>query len=188
MGISIRRRLGVMRTTAWMLPVILLLAGCAGGVVYRPASSGSDNDGDNDSVDLGGNDSTEPDELVIRFINNSDVDVDTQFYFANEALDDPGTELFAPKFLVQTGVGVAGTGIIEAGQDDQITRPCSATTYLGTEGGEFLDPNTGELLATGQARLLRVGESFDCGNTLLFSYTGENGEYDSEPVIPDFRD
>ena len=48
---------------------------------------------------------------------------------------------------------------------------------MGTEGGEFLDPDRGTLLATGQRRILRVDlGNFDCGNTVIFGFTEQGGD------------
>jgi len=171
---------------------VLLAALCLVGCTAGPASSAGGGSGGGDSGNT--NETTDPqdgapaeDEVRIIFLNESDVAVDTQFYFANEPLDDPGEDLFEPRFLVQAYVGVPGTGIVLAGDESELIRPCSGTTYLGTDGGEFLDPG-GQVLATGQRRLLRVGESFDCGNTVIFAYTGAAGDYDSAPPVVDSRD
>lgn len=184
---SMLQRLGW--TTVALAMVGLCLASCNVGGAARTTGGGStdntppDNDNE-DPVDQG----VPADEIVVRLINNSDVDVDTQFYFANEPLEDPSEDLFAAQYRVQTGLGVAGTGIIQAGTEDELGRPCSEATYVGTDGGEFLNPDSGELAGTGKRRLLRIGENFDCGNTLIFAFTEENGEYDSVPPVVDSRD
>ncbi|MHC4236247.1 MAG: hypothetical protein ACYSUQ_14110 [Planctomycetota bacterium] len=162
------------------------LAGCATG-------AGVDGgDGNGTSTDegsgSGGDRAVGDDEVSIRFVNTSDLDVDTQFYAANEALENPREDLFQPRFRIQESIGVAGTGIVQAGTQDEITFPCSANTFLGTAGGEFRDPDRGTLLATGQLRFSRVGDSFDCGNTVVFGFANDGDDYDSVPPIPDSRD
>ena len=162
------------------------LAGCGGAFVVggvRGGGGGSDSDNGG-----GGGGDTADDEIGIRFVNTSDLDVDTQFFATNDVLENPREDLFQPEYRVQSSIGVAGTGIVQAGSDDEITFPCTENTFLGTQGGEFLDPDRGTLIAEGQSRFARVGDNFDCGNVVIFGYTEEGGEYDSTPPIPDFRD
>lgn len=163
------------------------LTGCGVSASVRAGDGGGG--GSSDGNGDGGGSPAGEDEVRIRFVNSSDLDVDTQFYAANDALADPGEDLFQPKYRIQESIGVAGTGIIQAGTEDEITFPCTEDTVLGTEGGEFLDPDRGTLLATGQRRILRVDlGNFDCGNTVIFGFTEQGGDYDSVPPIPDSRD
>ena len=113
--------------------------------------------------------------------------MDTQFYATNDVLDNPAEDLFQPQYRIQTSIGLAGTGILQADSQDEITFPCTENTFLGTQGGEFLDPDRGTLVAEGQSRIARVGENFDCGNVVIFGYTEEGGEYDSTPPVVDSR-
>jgi len=162
----------------------VLAAGCSGSIEVGGGGGGGGAGGGGGG---GGGGTPTPDEIRIRLVNDSDVDVDTQFYAANTALENPAEELFAPAYRVQAGIGVAGTGIVQADTDDEIVLPCGADTIIGTAGGQFLDPDTGTPLGQGQTRLLTVGSNFDCGNTLIFGYTGNGGDYDSVPPIPDSR-
>lgn len=155
-----------------------VVAGCTVGV-----GGGGDGGGDNPPGNTGGGGGTAgQDEIAIRFINQSDVPVDTQFYFVNEPVDNPSVDLFDVANSVQTRIGIRG--ILTSGQEDQITMPCSPDTILGTAGGEFLEPDTLAHLADGTPRIARFGESFDCGNTVFFVYVGEGGDYDSRPPVP----
>ncbi len=164
----------------------ILLAGCSAGVsVGTGGGSGTPRDGNGGNGDGG---SPGADEIRIRFVNTSDVDVDTQFFATNDALEDPLEDLFQPKYRRQESIGVAGTGIVQAGTDDQITFACTENTVLGTEGGEFLDPDRGTLLATGETRVVMVGPNFDCGNTVIFGFANDGNDYNSVPPIPDSRD
>jgi hypothetical protein len=128
------------------------------------------------------------DQVVIRFLNSSDVDVDTEFYATNQPLDDPPTELFAAEYRVQVGIGAFGSGVVLSGQADEIVFPCTDTTVLGTAGGKYRDPDLGTLLGSGQARIIKVSLNFDCGNTIIFTYRSEDGEYSTEPPMVDFTD
>lgn len=161
------------------------LTGCGVSASVRASGGGG---GSSDGNGGGGSSPAGEDEIRVRFVNSSDLDVDTQFYAANEPLDDPREDLFQPKYRIQESIGVAGTGIVQAGTQDEITFPCSTNTFVGTAGGEFLDPDRGTLVATGQLRFSRVGDSFDCGNTVVFGYKKEGSDYDSVPPIPDSRD
>lgn len=160
------------------------LAGC-GGVVAVSSGGGGGKTQPQNGGNAGG---VAEDEIGLRFLNDSNVDVDTQFYATNDVLDDPSEDLFQPQYRIQSSIGVAGTGIVEADDDDEITFPCTGSTIVGTEGGEFLDPDRGTLLATGQPRLLRIDENFDCGNTVIFAYTGTSEEdYTTLPPVVDSR-
>ncbi len=148
-------------------------------------TNGNDNSDDtNDNADA----LVDPNEVLVRFLNLTDVDVDTEFYAANEPLADPTTELFSDAYLVQAGIGVFGSGVVLAGQTDEIVLPCADATALGTAGGRYLDPDLGTVLAEGQTRLVTAGLNFDCGNTLIFSFRGAAGDYTTEPVLVDFTD
>lgn len=171
------------RTRLLAILVIGCLAGCSGGVAVT-TGGGS---GSSQPSNGGGTGGAAEDEINVRFFNDSDLDVDTQFYATNDLLENPREELFQPQYRIQASIGVAGTGIVQAGSEDEITFPCTPNTFLGTEGGEFLDPDRGTLVATGQPRFARVGDNFDCGNTVIFGYAQEDGEYDSTPPLPDFR-
>ena len=158
------------------------LAGCGGGVAVTTGGGGSPQPSNGGSS--GG---AADDQISVRFLNDSDAAVDTQFYATNDLLDDPSEDLFQPQYRIQTGVGLAGSGLLEVDTDDEITFPCTDNTVVGTEGGEFQDPDLGTLLATGQQRILRLGDNFDCGNTIIFAYTGSNGNYTTEPPVVDSR-
>ena len=182
---NIRRRMAV---GGWTPGLVLALtgavvAGCTVGVVGGGGGGGNDNPPGNTG---GGGGSARQDEVAIRFINQSDVPVDTQFFFVNVPVDNPSVDLFDVANRVQTGIGIRG--ILISDQEDGITMPCSPDTILGTEGGEFLDPETLAHLAFGTTRIARSGESFDCGNTVFFLYVGEGGDYDSRPPVPVVRD
>jgi hypothetical protein len=128
------------------------------------------------------------DRIRVRFLNQSDVDVETNFFAANEEMIVPRDDLFQDNFKITSAIGVAGTGIVRAGETDEIAYPCGDWTAVGTLGGRYLDPNLGTELSVGQRRVLTVGDNFDCGDTILFAYTGSNGGYFTPPPIVDFRE
>jgi hypothetical protein len=118
------------------------------------------------------------DQLRVKFRNLlSNVDVDTQFFATNQVLADPANDLFVPANLIQVGIGAAGTGILLADTDDQIDVPCTDHLTIGTEGGAFRNPDTGAILGNGDQRVLQVGLIFDCGDTITFTYSSQDGQY-----------
>ncbi|HUU82598.1 MAG TPA: hypothetical protein VM243_03745 [Phycisphaerae bacterium] len=176
------------RRSVWTALISILAAacmvGCGGAVaVTGGGGGGGDAEPDNDGGSGGG---AGQDEISVRFINDSDAAIDTQFYATNDVLDDPGEDLFQPQYHIEADIGVAGSGLLDVDADDEITFPCSDNTVIGTEGGEYYD-SSGALLATGQRRILSVGDNFDCGNTIIFAYIGSNGEYTTEPPVVDSR-
>jgi hypothetical protein len=170
------------RTSLLAVLAIGFLAGCTSGVAVT-ADGGGSSQPSNGGTSGGAAD----DQIKVRFFNDSDAAVDTQFYATNDLLEDPTEDLFQPQYRIQTGVGLAGSGLLEVNTDDEIGFPCTENTIVGTEGGEFQDPDLGTLLATGQQRILRVGDNFDCGNTIIFAYTGSSGNYTTEPPVVDSR-
>lgn len=146
----------------------LLLSGCG---VDIGSTDGNGDDADRQRDDVG------VDSVLVAFVNLTSVDVDTEFYVANEPLDDVEAELFVPANRIQVGIGVAGTGILLSGTADAIDVPCSDDLVLGTTGGTFKDPDLGTSLGTGDMRILMEGLVFDCGDTLTFTYAEEGGEF-----------
>lgn len=168
------------------LAVVGWSVGCNATGSAREASA--EDQSDNSETTDGGDTQPAEDEVVVKFINLSDVVVDPEFYATNDALDDPGDELFVPAYRIQTGIGLAATSRLASGESDEITYPCTETTLLGTAGGKYLDPELGTTLATGQLRWVEVEINFDCGNRIIFTYRGENGTYTTEPPLVDFTD
>jgi hypothetical protein len=174
--------------SATVLAGLLVLAWPAGcttvGTIGPPAADGTDDAGGGGSDDLEAGEQ----EVLVRFINLSDVVVDPEFYATNEPLEDPRNELFVPAYRIQTGIGLAATSRLGPGDFDEITYPCTDTTVMGTAGGKYLDINLGTTLGTGQVRWLVVEVNFDCGNRIIFTYRGEDGDYSTEPPLVDFTD
>ncbi len=170
-----------------------LTQGCNSGNLGRSsapsATSADQEDVGQDAPTSDGSGDSQPntDVIKLQFINRSDVAVDTQFFATNEVLADPGNDLFSEQFRVRSAIGVAGSGLLPSGDTDELTFPCSESTSMGTLGGEFLDPDLGTLLANGQVRMLEVGANFDCGNTIVFTYQGQDGEYSTAPPVPIFE-
>lgn len=171
------------------------------GLWFAGCSAGSRSSGDGGQAggvgNVNGNDPPPPsggdvqvgdEEIALRFINRADVPVAVEFHATNEVLDDPEADLFVEENLVVRGIGAGATGVLDVGQEATTTFPCGANTVLGTAGGEFRDPIEGTELASGQARVLRVDSNFDCGNTVIFTFHGADGEYRTEPPIVDFTD
>jgi len=146
----------------------VLLSGC-GVDLGLPDGDGDDADRQRDDVGV--------DSVLVAFVNLTSVDVDTEFYASNEEMADVEAELFVPANRIQVGIGVAGTGILLSGTDDSIEVPCTDDLVLGTTGGTFKDPDLGTSLGTGDVRILSEGLVFDCGATLTFTYSEDNGVF-----------
>ncbi|MCK4660554.1 MAG: hypothetical protein KAV82_13620 [Phycisphaerae bacterium] len=110
------------------------------------------------------------DVVRIEFRNFSTSAVDTQFYASNEAFDLLPQDLLIPQNLIQTGIGVGGTGILGPLAADEIELPCSELLVVGTAGGKFLDADLGTDLGSGPVRFMQAEYQFDCGATLILEY------------------
>ena len=67
--------------------------------------------------------------------------VDVQFHATNDPLTVLPDDLFVEATATSTGIGVAGTGIIQPLDGDLITFPCTADLSLGTAGAIFNGAN-----------------------------------------------
>lgn len=115
--------------------------------------------------------------VQIEFRNLSAAAVDVQFHAADVSTNGLPDALFADGNLETAGIGNAATGILIAGESDQIAFPCSDHLAIGTLGGEFLDPNLGSPLGQGPPRFVQSRYQFDCGATLVFEYNQTTGGY-----------
>ena len=111
------------------------------------------------------------DSIRVRFVNQSNWALDVQFYATAET-GDAETVLFLDANLVTANIGLAGRGVIDAGQTDEIELPCTNAQTIGTRGGEFLDSESGESAGTGQQRIFALGEQYNCEETITFIYRG----------------
>ena len=153
-----------------ILPVslALLLSGCGMSV---GSSGGSGDDADRQRDDVG------VDIVLVEFVNETTLAVETEFFATNEALDDPETELFIPLYHVTTEIGLAGLGTLGPEGDDAREYPCTANLVLGTTGGSFKDNNVGTLEGTGVQRILEEGNVFSSGATVTFTYSEDGDDF-----------
>lgn len=126
------------------------------------------------------------DFVVLYFRNLGETEaVDVQFHATTDPLAVLPTDLFLPAHLVASGIGVAGTGILEPLSQDTINYPCSSDLTIGTAGGLFLDNNTGEVKGTGLARWLQDAPLSLCGRLVIFDFSGRSGDYTTSVSVTD---
>lgn len=164
------------RTTrlAWrIVPGVLLLAmpgmfGCSSGLGELFSAA----------VTVSGRLEPNQDIVLIRFRNLSAWEaVDVGFYATNDELVTLPDDLLVDAFLVSANLGVAGTGIIQPLQDDIIEFPCTPQLTIGTDGGTFLDNDSGELRGVGTARWAQQGPLSLCGTGVTFVFSKEGDEF-----------
>lgn len=144
--------------------ILMFTCGCTISVMpdLGPPSSGGG---------AGGGDG--PDATVtVRFRNLTTSDaVDVEFFATNEPLDNLPDDLFLDSNSVTASIGLAGSGLVGPGQEDEIEFPCTEDLVLGTLGGTFLDDESGETQGTGDQRWSEEGPQFSCGTTIVFEYS-----------------
>jgi hypothetical protein len=153
------RRITVLFIATCPTMIVPLGAGCNFEVVNRPPLE--------DGVGT-----IDAQHVLVRFYNLSTEDaVDVEFHASPEPIADPDAELFVPSLRIMGQIGVAGTGLLEPGDRDSISVPCSAGLTLGTAGGSFVDNQTGEARGEGQLRWAREGAQFSCGTVITFYFS-----------------
>jgi hypothetical protein len=116
------------------------------------------------------------DAVLIRFRNLTGGEaVDVSFHATNAAIGMLPDDLFSDGNLVTANIGVAGTGIVQPLQEDIIDFPCTSTLTIGTQGGTFLDNNSGEVRGAGPPRWAQEGPLSLCGRFVTFVFS-KNGE------------
>ncbi len=111
-------------------------------------------------------------QVTVRVINASpNLAVDVQIYATGQAVNNPDTDLFIPANQQVAGLGFAGSGVVAAGQTDEITLACDQALVVGTLGGRFLNQDTGAQVGTGTRYVLFQGSQYQCGSTIIFTYT-----------------
>lgn len=117
-----------------------------------------------------GDDTGEPGQITVRLVNATNQAVDVQLHATGQAVSDLDAEFFIPAHQIVAGIGFAGSGLLEAGQTDEVVLPCTDAAILGTRGGRFLDRDTGEEIGAGTRYVLFLGGQFQCGGTIVFTY------------------
>lgn len=119
-----------------------------------------------------------PDPIVtVILANESDVAVDTQLFVLNDVNNPQVDELFAERNQFRRGIGFLSLGILAPGEIVEVTLDCGSALTVGTTGGQFLDPETGDEITNGDTpRTATLGPQFDCLGTVVFTYRlDENG-------------
>jgi hypothetical protein len=113
-----------------------------------------------------------PSAVTVQFINQSTVNaLDVQFHASAVPIgDDVNATLFDPANRVTEDIGFAGTGLIPAGETDQITLNCNSAVSIGTLGGLFRNPETGEEIGTGEQRAAEIDLQYYCGEVVTLSF------------------
>lgn len=117
------------------------------------------------------------DEIDVRFVNQTTRALDVQFYASSALFGDAQQPLFVDANRITAGIGFAGQGVLDALSDDQITLSCAAARTIGTQGGRFLDADTGVEVGTGEARVQGVGFGYDCGDIITITYRRVNNTF-----------
>jgi len=126
-------------------------------------------------------------DVVVIQIRNFAVNeaVDVQFHATNDPVVVLPDELFVPENGLSSGIGVAGTGIIQPLDEDTINFPCTPDLTIGTSGGLFLDNDTGELKGVGQRRWLQDAPLSLCGRLVTFDFSGASGDFTTSVSVTD---
>jgi len=125
-----------------------------------------------------------PRTVTVHFRNLAVEDaVDVQFHVSNDPVDALPDGLFVAHNAVATGIGIAGTGILEPLREDSLELPCADGLVLGTAGGAFLDNESGELRGSGAARWVEDAPIGLCGRSVLFEFVNEFGTFTTRVSI-----
>ena len=135
-----------------------------------------DGSGDSSGGDSGVADAAPSGQIRVQLVNDSDYAVAVQLY-ATDQTGDAATVLFVEDNLITANVGFAGTGLLPAGEDDEILLNCDSAVMVGTLGGEFVDADTGEVQGTGQQRVLEQDLQFVCTETITLTYRENDDDF-----------
>lgn len=134
------------------------------------------------SVDLlGGLDVETPDPpangITVQLVNlHPTAAVDIELFVSDSAVTDFDTELFTDANRVEN-LGFAGTGFVPRLQAESITFSCGEAVVIGTSGPRFVDPDSNELLGTGEQRILERDATFSCGDVIVFEFEEVGGSF-----------
>jgi hypothetical protein len=117
--------------------------------------------------------------VAVRFANTTlNEAVNVQFYASSDVLEQVPDDLFAdPENLVTASLGIAGTGLIEPGEKDEITLDCDENLIFGTAGGLFLDNESGDERGNGERRWVEQRALGVCGGTVTFVFAREGESF-----------
>ncbi len=144
------------RTGAWVL--------CVTAMVVVPGCLWS--------IDVNGN-GDDPNTVVIRLVNESwTLAVRPLLYATGQPVTDATTELFIPANVV-SGIGVAGSGVIDTRKSDEVTLDCSDAWAIGTPGAVFVDDNGNPQGTTDQVVQIQGQGVLGCGKTITITFRSD---------------
>lgn len=116
--------------------------------------------------------------VVVRLVNVSALALDVRFFVSTDPTVTTAEELFVEGNAFREGIGFLSLGVLGPGEAVDVPIACEEVVFLGTQGGEFLDPETGESVAqSAKPRLAALGPQFDCGDRVTFRFfADENGQ------------
>lgn len=115
---------------------------------------------------------------VVKLVNATSAALRAELYASTEPMSHLPGNLFTAGNLVTAGIGVGGTGVVGPGLADYVTLECSGTLALGTPGGVFLDPETGEELGNGTQQYVRSTLTL-CGRLITITYFEVDDGYET---------
>jgi len=155
-----------------LLLALLTVSSVACDVALDP----NPDNGSGDEPDL---DNPEPiaDNVELRLINLTSSALRAQIYLGTNGPDETPASLFVSSNLFTERIGLAASGLIQPAGSDTALIDCVDGLVIGTDGGSFLDVETGQELGTGEPRLLQRGFVFDCDDEITLIYRFTNGGY-----------
>jgi hypothetical protein len=151
---------------------LLTVSSAACNLSFQPdPGNGSDNGSDQDNP--------EPiaDTVELRLLNLTSSALRAQIFLGTNGSEETLSSLFVPANLYTERIGLAATGLIQPSGSDTAEIDCVDGLVIGTDGGSFLDPETGQALGTGEPRLLVRGFVFDCDDEITLIYRFTSGGY-----------
>ncbi|NOX59574.1 MAG: hypothetical protein GXP29_12070 [Planctomycetes bacterium] len=127
-------------------------------------------------------DNPEPiaDTVNLRLVNLTSSALQAQIFIGSNGSTATLEELFVPANLFTEKIGLAASGLLAPASSDTALIDCFDDLVIGTDGGRFLDVETGQELGMGDPRLLQRGFVFDCDDeiTLIYRFTGGRYQVD----------
>lgn len=160
----IRRKTCLACLAFWAAGFATILPGCSGDFLVELIP-------DSDPTPGASPGSITADEVLIRFRNFSQTDaVNVEFFASNTALAALPEDLFVDEHRTSVSIGVAGTGILQPLDTDEVLFPCTADLVIGTTGGTFIDNDTGEVRGDGDIRWVQDAAVGLCGRKVTFGF------------------
>lgn len=134
-------------------------------------------DGDSGELPTPDNPAPISDTVELRLVNLTSSALEAQIYIDTNGSSATPETLFTPANLFTDKIGLAASGLIAPAGSDTAEIDCFDGLVLGTDGGSFLDVETGQELGSGEPRLLQQGFVFDCDDEITLIYRFTSGGY-----------